>query len=1091
MARSTSYVLAKLTRGLNLVRPPSLLDPGQCQKAENVVFTSSSVKRRLGKLIAYERPTASANPITLLKRFYNLASTGTIEKRFLIVFGTNLWYATTDWSDATETQISSFTQLVLPNDTSDTLYLGYGGTLLTTPLAITLVAGTLKHSFASKSWLYLYPDYSSTDDFTRTGQVPMRTKLGLPTAPVADENYGTNTLYLHGLVPPLPLVQADTTDYKDIAGVYTRLAADAPLAGIGIQGFGTAIDKDGNTHITYVDATGGQTLVYLFYNKSTGTFTREVVDTANTPTIFNPSCIALDSLGNIWIAYYDNTAFDIRVASKLKDAVTASWQLQTVDTAGILTEPAMTIDSVDVVHIAYKDATTPSIKYASGRNTWTIETIATPEDVAGFGSIDIAVSSANVPHVSWANTATGDIRYSNRSGAPWLAVENVDTTPTAGNGLDTSIDLNSANVPAVVWFDGTGTTDAVKYRTRAGGTWGANSIETIEASLGVNGGRPHMKFDSGDVPHVAYRKLTNTLYDLKLANRKTGTSTWNTTVAHTGSNFDDPGIAIDANGNPVLSYSEDGLASKPSARFLTGRPAKYHYILTAEYDKGILGESGPSAAFTVLLDHEITATTTSTLKLDTGTAGRYDMTKEVTNLFVYRTVENADIASTYYRVGTQAVTNSTGNPSSDFIDAVPDSILVTNRILDKDKFLPPKYKTATIWKDRCVIGNLKTRKRDAPTGTELDLEATGIHKNRIRFSRAFQPDIYPVNYFLDILPDGDSGSIQRLIVSPRIDALLVFMEADTVAVIGDSPLGEIGTVFRPRNIAQSKGTPAPDSVIEANGLIFYWTKEGIEVINGFEARNITSEVIGNLWNNLNVLDPSYADRVNMAQIGLVRSAFDSKNNRVYWAYPSGTSAFNDKVLVLHLDRWIENGYQDGVFSIYTGWRISTFDVWTGEGDKGEMFGGEADGARHNWTYRLDISDEDERGNVSAQATDAITSQFFMGLDPFGRPDMLKKFHSARINLNGPGDTSSTLTIEVDDNRNLFTMLQSYNFHQTLQGDVKLLQLPINRKAIGIKAGLRFLVLDVLSGGTTGPGPWELFEIGLEISPLTTKVRPVA
>jgi len=408
-----------------------------------------------------------------------------------------------------------------------------------------------------------------------------------------------------------------------------------------------------------------------------------------------------------------------------------------------------------------------------------------------------------------------------------------------------------------------------------------------------------------------------------------------------------------------------------------------------------------------------------------------------------------------------------------------------------------------MWKDRAVIGNLKCR--NTGSTVELDNEEGGIHKNRLRFSAAFKPDVWRQLYFLDLLPDGGSGSIKKVIVNPLIDALFCFMEEDVVALQGDSPTGDFGTPFRPRNVAQSKGTPSPESVVEAKGLIFYWTKEGIEVIDGFRARNITSDTIAPLWNSLDSGASHHIDRINPDHIDKVVGIYHPSDERIYWSYPAAASTTNNRILVLDLDLWRMNGYADGVFSVYTGWDIACFERWGGEGDRGELFGGEAIATDSNWVYRLEFKDADVNGSRSGAAlpvtTAAISSKLWLGLEDAGRPDLLKDWKSIRVEAKS-GECLTHIILDVDQGA-LLRELGSYIFRNDLGvwgegvwggGEVwagprierQAMALP--REAKGIRAGLRFETDDVLTAAGLGPEAFELYDIAWSVTPLSTRVR---
>lgn len=516
----------------------------------------------------------------------------------------------------------------------------------------------------------------------------------------------------------------------------------------------------------------------------------------------------------------------------------------------------------------------------------------------------------------------------------------------------------------------------------------------------------------------------------------------------------------------------------------------YYYKLTAEYDNLRLGESGPGVVSTQeVIGAAVNANVRVTVPAITSS--------DVSRINIYRTINGGDANGTFYFVGSVA-----GIAGGTFDDTITDAVLVTRKILESDVYLPPKFRTGCIWKDRAVIGNLKCR--NTGSATELDFEEGGIHKNRLRYSRGFKPDSFPQSYFLDIVPDGESGSIQRVIVNPLIDSLFVFMEEDVVALQGDSPTGEAGAPFRPRNVAQSKGTSSPNSVFEAKGLIFYWTKDGIEVIDGFRARNITSQTIAPLWNAQDAGASWYADRVNLDQLALVSGVYVPKEQRIYWAYPSATSAFNNRILVFDIDRWAQNGYGDGAFSIYVGWDVSTFAHFGGESDHGELFGGEANSADSNWVYRLDYGNADfngsRNGTTITSSVSAISGYLHLGLDDAERPDFYKSWKSLRVQAKS-GLCLAHVILDLESGSTL-KELGTYDFQGVIGawGSIvwgaftwngpritrKAMALP--RIANAIRAGVRFETVDVLNPSNVGPDPFELYDVSWTADLIRTRVR---
>jgi len=663
--------------------------------------------------------------------------------------------------------------------------------------------------------------------------------------------------------------------------------------------------------------------------------------------------------------------------------------------------------------------------------------------------------------------------------------ETVDAA--ASMGQSSSIALDSSEIPGIVYYDAGN--ERARYAHRAGGSWSVTEDLGDSDTLPPSGGRA-LAFDSADVP-VAILDQSLPAADGRLRYWKDSSGTWSSAVIdETGFTTLYSAMVIDSDDYVHIAYLHGPTASM---KYAVGILRDYHYKLTAEYDDGVLGESGPSAATLVALTDPISAGATHTLQLDAGVV--YNMTDDVTKIHIYRTTRGTKSDSRYYRAGSVSTTGGTLGEPVDFVDNIRDSVLISDSdtypLLDEDVFLPPKYRYGVWWKDRAVIAY--TKARDTGDTAALDVGDTAdasIHKNRLRFSRGFKPDLFPQNFFQDIVPDGHSGSITGLIIHEALDRLFVFMENDVIALeaqLGDALLSES---FIPRNVANTMGTPAPKSIVYANGFIFYWTKTGIEVIDGFRGRNITSETVAPLW-RWTATDEGvvswWLDRISMGSINKVAGVFDEKEQRIYWSYPSATSTDNDHVLVLDVKLWMDGGMGDGVFSIWIGstlvMELSTWCRFDGEGDQGEIFAGGEDNGEIV-VYRVPYRYEDNLSNSGADIN-AINVDLRLGLTAAGRPDLLKSWRA--MTARGRGATADTLAVDYYlDEGSAVTLASTFDFSGTA---VKRLNSAFPRAAIGTSMGIGFQTADTLSS-SQGPNPgFELYSVGLEFSGKKTRVRP--
>ena len=503
------------------------------------------------------------------------------------------------------------------------------------------------------------------------------------------------------------------------------------------------------------------------------------------------------------------------------------------------------------------------------------------------------------------------------------------------------------------------------------------------------------------------------------------------------------------------------------------------YTLTCVYEDFALGESGPGVV------QSINNASGSTKDVDVSIL---EPTKDVTAVRVWRSEDSA--AGPFYLVGEVATASLPGT----LTDTLPSLNLEAQRRLDQDIYLPPKYRCATVWKNRLVIAN--TKARDTSDATTLDSEAGGVHKGRIRFSVPYWPDAFRALEFSEPIPDGSSGEIKAVIVNPQLDILLAIYEDDVMALEGDSPLGTFGTPFIARNIANSRGTASPFSVLEWQGFVFYWTKTGIEVISGYTARNITDDTIAPLWNLRDETAINYEFRINSTRLSQVRGIIDPRTEKAYWTYPSGTSTYNDRILELDLRRWRQGGYRDGVFAIHSGITTGPMEVWLGEGDRAELFGGESQS--HDWVYRMDFANEDENG-LTTLATAPISATLKLGITDMGRPDQEKSFKNLTVEGRS-GDTSVRVGINVDDGA-LVKVLGDLDFEKVdfewgtsvwgtgIWNGPRIVShtIAIPREANGTRIGVDLTILDALDSSTNGPTAMELYDMAISFSPLRDRV----
>ncbi|MFX0135528.1 MAG: hypothetical protein ACFFDN_17925 [Candidatus Hodarchaeota archaeon] len=306
-----------------------------------------------------------------------------------------------------------------------------------------------------------------------------------------------------------------------------------------------AVDGSGNVHVAWHDGTnygGSDTDIDIFYkrwNATTKTWTvTEVVSTESTENSFYPT-IAVDDSENVHVAWEDRgTATDWDILYKRWNGTAWNGYISATDVVSTEStteacEPTIAVDSSGNVHLAWYDDTSYGdsgidldIFYKRWNGaTWGGYINAT--DVVSTESNEsschptIAVDGLGNVHVAWEDlTNYGgsgtdyDIFYKRWNGATWGGYINAtDVVSTEGSKTSNypTIAVDGSGNVHVAWEEAKGLNPNILYKRWNGATWSGyiNTTDVVSTESTSETFKPAIAVDGSGNVHVAWEDTTN------------------------------------------------------------------------------------------------------------------------------------------------------------------------------------------------------------------------------------------------------------------------------------------------------------------------------------------------------------------------------------------------------------------------------------------------------------------------------------------------------------------------------------------------------------------------------------------------------
>jgi len=277
------------------------------------------------------------------------------------------------------------------------------------------------------------------------------------------------------------------------------------------------------------------------------------------------SSLAVDSSGNINVVWEDFTSGqdEIYFSRSLDGGSTWSAIIQLSDSTGDSDEPCIALDSSGNISVAWEEGAPPEeIFFRHSQDNGASWSAAVNISNTSGDSDDpkIAVDSSGNINVVWQDDDSGNndthFTRSEDNGATWSQVKNVSDSTDDSHDPDIAVD-NSGNIN-VVWEEYTPTDSEVYYSrsTDNGASW--SQIKNISNNA-ADSWDPDIAVDSAGNINVVWEDFTPGNDDIYFSRSIDDGSTWTAVlnISNNSGDADEPAIAVDSAGNINIAWEDD------------------------------------------------------------------------------------------------------------------------------------------------------------------------------------------------------------------------------------------------------------------------------------------------------------------------------------------------------------------------------------------------------------------------------------------------------------------------------------------------------------------------------------------------------
>ena len=304
-----------------------------------------------------------------------------------------------------------------------------------------------------------------------------------------------------------------------------------------------AVDSSGNAYISYFDNSNKE-LKYAT-NEAAGAWICGVVDAGVGPPVGEYCSLALDSNRKAHIIYYEGGASgDLKLATNESGA----WVTSTLYSFNDVGKGTSIAIKNNKTYLCFYDTTATDLIYGTDSSgAWQFNDIESSTINAGqFNSI--AIDSNNKAHLSYRNMAAGgDLKYATNASGVWAA-SILEVNLNIPGLVDTSIAVDSNNKEHISYYNSW--SGLLRYASNVSGIW---QLYTIDSSSLAVGQYTSIAVDSNNKVHISYYDADPANLNLKYATNASGS--WETYVIDSTGNVGQyTSIKVDSTGKVHISY---------------------------------------------------------------------------------------------------------------------------------------------------------------------------------------------------------------------------------------------------------------------------------------------------------------------------------------------------------------------------------------------------------------------------------------------------------------------------------------------------------------------------------------------------------